>query len=428
MNYSSGVLVHLLNFTSSRQLDYNNKFLCAKVRPMTNTRRLAVVCLHTCPWERPGEGSAGGMNVYVRQTAAELAARGWEVDIYTRVHERTGAHGNFPTGVELIHLPAGPICTNKEDLSRWIGPFVEEVAAGERQYDAVLSHYWLSGLAAIELSRRWQIPHLASFHTLSRAKQAAHPAGTEPVERANRESHIVEHADRLLAVSLHERQALMDLYGANRNVISVACPGTDPDRFHCQSRQEARDRLGLSPGNRIVLAVGRPTPIKGFEVLLGALARIEDPRVIAIFVGGRSDCTFRSALQQLAVEFRLGHRVRFIGSLDQEFLPDYYAACDLCVVPSHYESFGMVAQESIACGRPVVASRVGGLEAIVSDSDAGVLVPPGTVNELADAIQSVLRDRSGPRTRNPSTRQIPSWSNTADAILAAVNEVVSCTV
>jgi len=407
---------------------------------MNASRRLAVVCLHTCPWQRPGEENVGGMNIYVRQTAALLAAHGWAVDIFTRLHAGTAHCSNSTPGVQLFHVPAGPIGTCKDDLHHWLKSFiagvlnVERAAAGQQgpagsqrradsQYHAVLSHYWLSGLAAIELAKHWRVPHLAGFHTLALAKQAAFPAGIELAVRVQGERRVVQHADRLLAVSQHERGVLTEMYDVDPDAISIASPGIDPERFHPQSRQKARNQLGLSLHDRILLAVGRTTPIKGFDVLLEALARISDPNVSVLFVGGSLDSVSHRNMQAHARRLQVGHRVRFVGSVDHDLLPAYYAACDACVVPSLYESFGLVALESIGCGRPVVASRVGGLQSIVVDNSLGILVTPGSVIELAQALERVLGELQTVSGKMPATSVLPSWSTTADAISAALKEL-----
>ncbi len=397
---------------------------------MSVSRRLAVVCLHTCPWQRPGVGDGGGLNVYVRQTTAALAAQGWSVDIFTRLHAGSARHRDAIPGVQLYHVPAGPIDARKESLHEWLEPFVAEALEAERQrggrYHAVLSHYWLSGLAAIELARHWRAAHIASFHTLALAKQAVLPEEEEPSARADGERRIVAEANHLLAVSHHERAALTDLYNAHPATVSIASPGIDLERFHPQSRHDARDRLGLSRRDRVVLAVGRATPIKGFDILLEALAQISDWRVKALFVGGNLGSVDHCNMQAHARRLGIEHLVRFVGSVENEVLPIYYAACDACVVPSRYESFGLVALESIACGRPVVGSRVGGLQSILVGNALGVPVTPGSVTELVEALRRVLsraekRNRTG--MDGSITPELPSWWSTADAISTALNKV-----
>lgn len=368
------------------------------------------------------------MNIYVRRTAAALAARGWLVDIFTRAHVDTTRCSHSTPGVRLFHVPAGPIDTRKDSLHHWLESFVAGVLATEQgaksPYRAVLSHYWLAGLAAIDLARHWRVSHLASFHTLALAKQAFSGA-VEPSVRTQGERRVVEQADHLLAVSQHERSVLKDMYDAEPDAISVASPGIDRERFHPQSRRHARTQLGLSRDDRVLLAVGRMSPIKGFDVLLEALARLSDPKVTMLFVGGSLGSTSHRDMEARVRRLQIAHRVRFVGSVDHDLLPTYYAACDACVIPSLYESFGLVALESIGCGRPVVASRVGGLASIVRDDAAGVLVTPGSASELTAALELVLREAGTVRSEMPTVPELPSWSTTAGAISAALMEVAS---
>lgn len=393
---------------------------------MNASRRLAVVCLHTCPWQCPGVGNAGGMNVYVRQTATALAAQGWTIDIFTRVHAGISKCIHSAPRVQLIHVPAGPTDARKDDLRRWLEPFVTRILETESgakgKYRAVLSHYWLSGLAAIRLAERWRTSHLASFHTLALAKQAAFPARDEPPGRAVAERRVVERADHVLAVSEHERGVLTDKYSADPDTISIASPGIDLERFYPQSRQQAREGLGLPPRDRILLAVGRTAPIKGFDVLLEALAQISDPNVTALLVGGTLEGRRHLDMLARANRLQVEHRVRFAGSVEHHVLPAYYAACDACVVPSLYDSFGLVARESIACGRPVIASRVGGLQSIAF-CPSNVLVKPGSVGELAGALEKVLGRAPAARSAGSAAPEISSWSTTATAIAAGLEKV-----
>ncbi len=309
-----------------------------------------------------------------------------------------------------------------------LDPFTAGVLAIQQhdgtQYRAILSHYWLSGLVAIELARHWQVPHLASFHTLALAKQAAFPAGAEPPERADGERRIVEQANRLIAISEHEADVLVDRYGADRGRISIATPGINRERFRPQPRQDARDRLALPPQSRILLAVGRATAIKGFDVLLQALARIADPSVIALLIGGEPGGENQQTLFSLARSLGIVGRVRFVGSVEHTLLADYYAACDVCVVPSLYESFGLVALEAIACGRPVVASRVGGLVSNLTDNPLGTLVTPGSVSELEQALKQVLDHGNAEWAEDTAIPDLPTWSITTDAIELALTEVI----
>jgi D-inositol-3-phosphate glycosyltransferase len=409
--------------------------------PRPLTKRIAIVCLHTCPWEPPGGENVGGMNVYVRKTAVELAAKGWDVDIFTRLHAGASCSSLPSPGVRLIHLPAGPVDTDKGNLHQWLDQFVRGVCESgqalnrqsdsvrrenvDGQYCAVVSHYWLSGLAAIDLAKHWRVPHIASFHTLALAKQAAFPAGAEPAIRSAGEHRIVAEAHYLIAVSQHEHDVLTELYEADSDRISIASPGIDNRQFRPLSRQDARRQLGLPQHARIILTVGRNSPIKGFNVLLEALARISDPQVLAVFVGVSPHDDGHLDLLTCARRLKIEQHVRFVGGIEHDLLPSYYAACDVCAVPSLYESFGLAALEAIGCGCPVVASRVGGLPSIVAGNPSGVLVTPGSVSELAMAIEHTLGKGKKLNSTTSPEKNLPSWSSTSNAILEVLMDVVS---
>lgn len=395
---------------------------------MQSPRRIAVVSLHTCPWQCPGNADAGGMNVYVRETVKTLAVRGWLVDIFTRNHGGASETVEQPVpGVRLIHVSAGPVDFAKDELHHQLSAFTSgvlaHVSAVPGGYEAVVSHYWLSGLAAIGLQTA--APHVAAFHTLSLAKENAFPQETATPERLRGERQVVGSAHRLLANSDHERSALIELYGADADRISIACPGVDRSCFHPRKQLEVRRRLGLTERGRIVLAVGRATAIKGFEVLVKAMARVSDPSVTVIFIGEGSNSGSLDGLRSLTRRLGLHRRIRFIGSVSHQAMPEYFAACDLVAVPSYYESFGMVALEAMACGRPVIATRVGGLQSLVRDGIDGWLVPPGSVNHLADSIQAFF---SGTKTLRPdaeSNRHVRGgWRATTDALIRASEGVV----
>lgn len=410
-------------------------------QPMKASRRLAIVCLHTCPWEPPGAENVGGMNVYVRETATAMAARGWEVDIFTRLHGGATCSSLPSPGIRLIHLPAGPIETDKDILHQWLEQFVGGVCEFgqasngqsdsvrreniDGQYCAVVSHYWLSGLVAIDLAKHWQVPHIASFHTLALAKQAGFPEGAEPANRSVGEHRIVAQADHLVAVSQHEHNVLTQMYNADSDRISIASPGIDNSRFRPLSKEDARRQLGLPQQARIILSVGRSSPIKGFNVLLEALARIADPHVLALFVGASAHSADHANLLTDTRRLKIEQRARFVGGVEHALLPIYYAACDVCVVPSLYESFGLVALEATACGCPVVASRVGGLPSIVAGTPSGVLVTPGSVSELAIAIEHTLGKAKQLSANRSPGKNLPSWSSTTEAILGVLTDAVS---
>jgi D-inositol-3-phosphate glycosyltransferase len=303
-------------------------------------------------------------------------------------------------------------------------------------YALLHSHYWLSGLAALELRRRWNRPVIQMFHTLAALKNAAarSQAEREPEERVAAERRVASAADRLVAANPVERAQLARYCGADIERVRVIPCGVDLDLFQPADATAARARLGLA-AERVLLFVGRLAPIKGVTTLLRALAvakadglRAADVRLVV--VGGDKDGRWdgeRARLARLAADLGVGAWVDFRGPQPQQTLPDYYAAADLCLMPSLYESFGMVALEAMACGVPVVGSRVGGLAVTVQDGVTGLLVPEGDAGALARAVVRLLGDE--PRRRSLGTQAVEwaqqfGWPCIARAVTELYGELV----
>lgn len=359
--------------------------------------RIATLALHSSPLARLGEREAGGMSVYVRQLAMELAGRGFQIDIFTR---RTDPHA--PTtvplgdGARVIHVPGGPaepmdklqVYFYLPEITRNLFRFAQEQ---DLRYRLVHSHYWLSGLAGHRLQTQWGIPHVAMFHTLGEVKNHARLGEREPALRIEGEGKVVATADRLVAPNYHERSQLVRFYGASPAKIEIIPCGVDLDLFRPIGKDLARRRLGIT-NRRIILFVGRMDPLKGLDILLQAVARLEDREGLKVLVvGGRLEGDEGlSRYCAMAHEMGIANQVAFLGSLDQEELPLYYNAADLCVVPSYYESFSLVAVEALACGTPIIASRVGGLTGIVRDGETGFLVPWRCPDPFTERLETLL--------------------------------------
>jgi len=366
--------------------------------------RVAMLSVHTCPLAALGGKETGGMNVYVREVSRELGRMGVSVDVFTRSQNPTIPRV-VPLGerARVIHLPAGdeaPMA--RERIHGHLDEFVDGVdawrIAGSIDYDLIHGHYWLSGVAALALKARWSVPVLQMFHTLGRLKNrvARSAAELEPPIRLHEETRIVSGADRIVAANVVERAELLRDYAARASRVATIPCGVDTDLFVPGERAEARRRLGLDD-RPVLLWVGRLAPIKGLDTLLDAVARLrttgQDPRLL--IVGGDADeppndheASLRRRIALLALE----DSVRFVGPQPQSVLPLYYVASDVTVLPSYYESFGMVALEAMACGSPVIASRVGGLVTTVRDGVTGFLVPDSDVAALAERIGSLLAD------------------------------------
>jgi D-inositol-3-phosphate glycosyltransferase len=366
--------------------------------------RVAMLSVHTCPLAALGGKETGGMNVYVREVARELGRMGVHVDVFTRSQNpgipRIVAMGQ---GARVVHLAAGPEAPMaREAVHRHLDEFVAGVEAfrhGEGgAYDLVHAHYWLSGAAGLALRQAWGTPLVQMFHTLGRLKNsvAQRPADVEPALRIAEEGRLVAGADRIVAANMVERAHLVWYYGARAERVAVIPCGVDTELFQPMARAAAKDLLELGPGP-LLLYVGRLQPIKGLETLLAALARLDGGIRLLIIGGDQDEPENGHALHLRArvAALGLGARVVFLGAQPQRRLRLFYAAADATVMPSYYESFGMVALEAMACGSPVVASRVGGLTTTVQDGVTGHLVPEGDPAALADRLDALLAHEPG---------------------------------
>jgi D-inositol-3-phosphate glycosyltransferase len=399
-------------------------------------RRIAVMSAHTSPLAALGGSASGGMNVYVRELSRELGSRGYAIDVFTR-RTSPGEPQMQPFGpnARVINIEAGPASLIDKDA---IGGHLDTFEAGVRSfiaveglaYDVVHSHYWMSGAVGRRLAAGWGVPHVVMFHTLGEVKKRARISEHESPARIDAERLIATTADRIIVASSHEKHLLMALYGAIEDRIIVVPCGVNLDLFQPMDKEHARRKLGLKKGERIILFVGRIEPLKGIDVLIGAAAQLhEDENFRVLIVGGdaRADDQIEELRRQAA---RLGvdHHISFVGAVEHEALPLYYNAADVCVVPSYYESFGLVAIESMACGTPVVASRVGGLASTISDGETGYLIPWRCPEPFAERLELLLdndelRASFGRAAREAVERY--RWANVADAVSAMYDALLA---
>jgi D-inositol-3-phosphate glycosyltransferase len=406
------------------------------VRP----RRVAVLSVHTSPLEQPGSGDAGGLNVYVVETSKRLADLGLEVEIFTRAasSDLPPVHEMVP-GVTVRHLTAGPFeGLAKEDLPGQLCALTGGVLRVEAQhepgyFDAVHSHYWLSGQVGWLATERWDVPLVHSAHTLAKVKNRALADGDapEPLGRVVGEQQVVDAADRLVANTAQEARDLVELYGAHVERVVTVAPGVDLEQFRPGEASGARTRLGVPPDAVLLLFVGRLQPLKAPDVLLRAAQELveQDPalrdRVVVAVVGGPSGAGLHRQAELEALAAQLDVTVRFEPPAAPEVLRDWYVAADLVAVPSHNESFGLVALEAQACGTPVVATRVGGLTTTVRDGVSGLLVDGHGTRDWAGALRRGLAASSLLGAGAVEHAAEFSWSRTAEGLLAAYRDVVA---
>ncbi|MDX1871669.1 D-inositol-3-phosphate glycosyltransferase [Mycolicibacterium sp. 120266] len=398
-------------------------------------KRVAVLSVHTSPLAQPGTGDAGGMNVYVLQTALELARRGVEVEIFTRATSSADEPVvRVAPGVLVRNVVAGPFeGLDKNDLPTQLCAFTAGVLRAEANhepgyYDIVHSHYWLSGQVGWLARDRWAVPLVHTAHTLAAVKNASLAAGDtpEPALRAIGEQQVVDEADRLIVNTELEAQQLVSLHHANRAQIDVVHPGVDLEVFTPGGKGAARAALGLDPAESIVAFVGRIQPLKAPDVLLRAVAAV--PRVRVVVAGGPSGSGLSApdGLIRLADQLGIADRVTFLPPQSRSQLVEVYRAADLVAVPSYSESFGLVAVEAQACGTPVVAAAVGGLPVAVRDGVTGALVDGHDPGDWAAAISALLA--SGPERLSAAAVAHAagfSWAHTVDALLGSYGRAIA---
>lgn len=373
---------------------------------------IAMLSYHTCPLATLGGKDTGGMNVYVRDLTRALGAMGIHVDVFTRSQDEHVPHvlHDLGYGNRVVHVPAGPeVPLPKRELADHIPQFVDGILQFAEEkgicYDVIHSHYWMSGLAAASLSDLWAgAPILHMFHTLGEMKNriARSDSEREGAYRIEGEKRVLKRADRLIVATEAEKAQLQWLYKGDLQKMQIIPPGVDVSHFYPIPKDEARQFIGLQSHHRMVLFVGRIEPLKGVDTLLRAMSCLKFQSVVhpvyLAIIGGEPDAdpeemtAEMSRLQNLCDELCMGQTVVFLGKRAQDTLPYYYSAAEVLVMPSFYESFGMVALEAMACGTPVIASQVGGLAFLVRDGETGYHVPEGDPSALCDKLTLLLSD------------------------------------
>ncbi len=398
--------------------------ISVEIKPLN----IAMLSVHSCPVGELGTKDTGGMSVYIRELARELGMRGHFVDAYTRFHDlRDSQIIELGENTRLIHIKAGendhmPKMDIYPHLSDFTSSLEEFRKRDGRDYDLVHSHYWLSGRVGRWVQRLWGVPHIMMFHTLGEVKKAIGVGDDEPKLRLATEKGLVENCDRIIAATEGEKKELIQYYNAVPETIGVVPCGVNLELFKPVDKKYARQQLDLDREENIVLYVGRIDPLKGIDRLLLARAYLQNKKEFKLIVIGDNN-NLQPELQRLTwMSQNLGIQdsVIFAGRVEQEDLPLYYSAADVFVLPSYCESFGLVALESLACGTPVVATKVGGIESIIHEGQNGHLVKGDVPRSIANKIALLL---SNPRDRVNSPDAIREsvtdycWANVADALI-----------
>ena len=401
--------------------------------PVEYPQRIAMVSMHTSPLATPGVGDAGGLNVYVAEVASRLGERGIGVDVFTRAEDDGPDIVEVNEHTRVVNVEAGPRQpVAKEELPDLLPAFTAALDARLGPHDLLHSHYWLSGRVALELARQRELPLVHTMHTMARVKNDALGGGqtSEPDVRERGEAEVVAAADVLTANTTDEAEELQRHYAADRDRIAVVPPGVDLHTFHACNQPASRAQLGVDLDRQVVLFVGRIQPLKAPDVTIRAVAELvrRDParrqQLRLIIVGSPSgpQSGWAQSLAPLAAELGVPDLVELRPHSPRAELFRWYCASDVVAVPSYNESFGLVALEAQACGRPVVATDVGGLRHAVRDGHTGLLVPGHDTGLWADALAAVLdeadeRARMGANAAGHASRF--SWDNTAAATLEA---------
>ncbi len=371
----------------------------------TTQKRIALISVHGDPAIEIGKEEAGGQNVYVRHVGEALAELGWQVDMFTRKASAEQANiVEHSQNCRTIRLTAGPEeFVPRDNIFEYASDFVKEFLKFQQQssvhYSLVHTNYWISSWVGMELKKIQNVKQVHTYHSLGAVKYKS--VTTIPLiasTRLNVEKTVLETAERIVATSPQEKEHMRSLVSTKGNIDIIPC-GTDIHRFGAIEQQTARQQLGIATESKVVFYVGRFDQRKGIETLVRAVgqSQMRDQADLKLIIGGgsrpgQSDGIERDRIESIVAQLGMSDFTVFPGRLDDEILPVYYTAADVCVVPSHYEPFGLVAIEAMACGTPVVASDVGGLQYTVVPEETGLLAPPQDEVAFAAAIDRILSD------------------------------------
>jgi D-inositol-3-phosphate glycosyltransferase len=392
----------------------------------------ALLSIHSCPLGKPGGKDTGGMNVHVRELALQLGKQGHQVDVFTRLHD-VGEPEIVALGenARLVHLRSGKEDADKQTLYDYLPEIAANLEGFRRRegirYSVIYSHYWLSGWTGRLVNNKWHIPHLTMFHTLGAVKNSLGIGENEPPLRIASEKQLMRECDRIIASTGREKETLHGSYGVPLEKVAVIPCGVNLDLFIPADCTKARRQLGIKSG-KIILFAGRIDRIKGLDRLIEAVAMLDHISDLKLLViGGDENSREEIArLKNMAQELGVGGIVDFRESVPQEFLPTYYSAADVFVLPSYYESFGMAALEALACGTPVVTTPMGDWENIIQPGVNGYIAPDNSPPHLARTLSLALTESSfAPPALIHSTVARFGWENIAKQTLKVCTELLS---
>ncbi|MGA2159551.1 MAG: glycosyltransferase [Dehalococcoidia bacterium] len=398
---------------------------------MEDKLKIAILSLHTCPFDRPGSRYTGGMNIYIQNLAQELGRRGHSIDIYTCSH----ADDDFCTlvdgsdNVRLIHIKSPEYSSiSEKTIGDHIAGLTDSIALyclerGEH-YDLIHSHYWLSGVVGSKLKQKWCIPHITMFHTLGAVKNSLGLGILEPEYRIFNEHVILGSTDLVIASTLREKHELINRYNANPAAIEIVPCGINHALFRPIDQQTARQMCGLAP-KKTALFVGRLDPLKALGNLLEAISYLKSRDDFQLLVvGGNDHGVDFQAITDAACDYEVSHSVNFIGSVPHERMYLYYNAADFCVIPSYYESFGLVALESLACGTPIIATDVGEVRDIAGICQSCRIITGNTPLELSTSIKAMLDQIGSRKNGYQNLAELYGWDHVVDKILQLYRSVI----
>ncbi len=406
--------------------------------------RIAMLSYHTCPLATLGGKNTGGMNVYVQMLTRRLGRMGVHVDVFTRSQDEHVPHvlHDLGYGNRIVHVPSGPeVPLPKPELAEHIPTFVDGILDFARKkrfhYDLIHSHYWMSGIAALALKQAWNVPVIHMFHTLGLMKQrvARSAEEAEGDYRVNGEREVLANADRIVAATQAELAQLQWLYQADSRKVVIIPPGVDTSHFYPIPADEAKEYIGVPPNHYMMLFVGRIEPLKGIDTLIKSIAILRKKGILdrhcclcLSIIGGEPNAQNgqlsdeMARLKALSENHGLEDLVTFLGRRSQDTLPYYYSAAEAVIMPSHYESFGMVALEAMACGTLVIASEVGGLAFLVQDGITGFHFPAEDSQALSERLIAIIENREMRRKMSAQAAEVAKdydW----DRIAARINAV-----